>query len=117
MLAFGFLSAALLLGCFGPLEFLSATLLLGCPSSFGPLEFFLSAALLVAVAVGSLIAFCWFCWWFVFSTTLSLPSERRPGSGSSIHCSMGSESAVTSRLASFKTASRTRELRAATSAS
>src|SRR5262249_29214739 len=72
----------LLLGCpssFGPLEFLSATLLLGCLSSFGPLEFFQSATLLLAVAVGSLIAFYWFCWWFVFfhDVELAIGKEAR----------------------------------------
>jgi TIR domain len=43
-----------------------------CLSGFGLLEFFLSAALLLAVAVESLIAFYWFCWWFVFFHELEL---------------------------------------------
>src|SRR5262245_63129313 len=57
--------------------FLSATLLLGCPLGFGLLEFFLSVTLLLAVAVGSLIAFCWFCWWFAFFADVELGKEAR----------------------------------------
>jgi hypothetical protein len=59
--------------------FLSAALLLGCPSSFGPLEFFQSATLLLAVAVGSVVAFCWFLWWFVFfhDVGLAIGKETR----------------------------------------
>ena len=30
------------------------------------------AAFLLAVAVGSLIAFCWFCWWFAFFADIEL---------------------------------------------
>src|SRR5262249_32452424 len=52
--------------------FQSATLLLGCPLGFGLLEFFRSVTLLLAVAVGSLIAFCWFCWWFAFFADVEL---------------------------------------------
>ena len=49
--------------------------------------------------------------------TSSLPLERRASGGSSIMRSMGSERAITSSLASFKTASWTRQVTAATSAS
>ena len=51
------------------------------------------------------------------SMTLSSALERRPGGASPIMRSMGSESAVTSSLASFKTASWTRQVTAASSAS
>jgi hypothetical protein len=59
--------------------FLSATLLIGCPLRFGLLEFFLSATLLLGVAVGSLIAFCWFCWWFVFFHDVELAIGKKAG--------------------------------------
>jgi hypothetical protein len=53
--------------------------ILGCPSSFGPLEFFQSATLLLAVTVGSVVAFCWFFWWFVFfhDVELAIGKEAR----------------------------------------
>ena len=136
-----FLSATLLLGCpagFGLLEFfLSAMLLLGCPVGLRP-----AGVLPVGDAPPRLPAQASACWssscrrrssWlslsdrsllFVSSVgcssssmTSNLPLERRPGGGSSIMRSMGSESAVTSSLASFKTASWTRQVTAATSAS
>ena len=37
-----------------------------------PVFGFLSATLLLAVAVGSLIAFCRFCWWFAFFADVEL---------------------------------------------
>ena len=46
---------------------------------FGLLEFFLSATLLLGVAVGSLIAFCWFCWWFVFFHDVELAIGKKAG--------------------------------------
>jgi hypothetical protein len=57
----------------------SLLLLLGCLSGFGPLEFFLSAKLLLAVAVGSLIAFCWLCRWLVYFHDVELAIGKKAG--------------------------------------